>query len=329
VMRNGLRAVATLLLLVGAARAEPVTEVGEIGLTVSDVERARAFYRDVLGFEPVGEAEVTGDAFEHLEGVFAAHARVVHLRLGGERIALTEYLAPVGRAIPESRSNDRWFQHLAIVVRDMDAAYARLRAAHVAHVSPLPQTLPAWNRAAGGIKAFYFRDPDGHTLELIWFPAGKGDPKWQRPTRALFLGIDHTAIGVGSTDEALALYRDHLGLRVAGESENYGIEQERLNAVFGAHLRITGLRAPAGPGIELLEYLAPRDGRPTPADVHANDLVHWQTALRVHGLDGVARELRGVRAVSAGVVDVGADKLGFRRGALVRDGDGHGLLLCE
>jgi catechol 2,3-dioxygenase-like lactoylglutathione lyase family enzyme len=328
-MRRAAFAAAALLLLIGGAAAEPVAEVGEIGITVSDAERARAFYRDVLGFEVVGESDVTGEAFEQLEGVFAAHARVVHLRLGSERIALTEYLAPIGRAIPESRSNDRWFQHLAIVVRDMDAAYAKLRAAHVAHVSPLPQTLPAWNRAAGGIKAFYFRDPDGHTLELIWFPSGKGDPKWQRPTRALFLGIDHTAIGVGSTDEALALYRDQLGLRVAGESENHGIEQERLNAVFGAHLRITGLRAPSGPGIELLEYLAPRDGRPTPLDVHANDLVHWQTALRVHGVEAVARELRGVRAVSSHVVDVGADKLGFRRGALVRDGDGHGLLLCE
>ena len=44
-------------------------------------------------------------------------------------------------------------------------------------------------------------------------------------------------------------------MRVAGESENYGPEQERLNNVFGAHLRITALRAASGPGIELLEYL--------------------------------------------------------------------------
>ena len=43
---------------------------------------------------------------------------------------------------------------------------------------------------------------------------------------------------------------------------NYGPEQERLNSVFGARLRITGLRAASGPGIEFLEYLAPRNGRP-------------------------------------------------------------------
>ena len=62
--------------------------------------------------------------------------------------------------------------------------------------------MPDWNPSAGGIRAFYFRDPDRHVLEVIWFPAGKGAPRWQRhaPT-ALFLGIDHTAIVVADTDE--------------------------------------------------------------------------------------------------------------------------------
>ena len=68
-------------------------------------------------------------------------------------------------------------------------------------------------------------------------------------------------------------------MQVAGESENYDTEQEHLNNVFGARLRITALRAPAGPGIEFLEYLAPRDGRPAPLDLRANDIAHWQTTL--------------------------------------------------
>jgi hypothetical protein len=66
-----------------------------------------------------------------------------------------------------------------------------------------------------------------------------------------------------------------LGLKVVGEGENYGTEQEHLNNVFGARLRITTVRAASGPGIEFLEYLTPRDGRPMMADVRANDLVHW------------------------------------------------------
>jgi catechol 2,3-dioxygenase-like lactoylglutathione lyase family enzyme len=137
-------AVATLLFsIVSAARAEPVVAVAEIGITVADADRARTFYRDVLGFSVVGEGEAAGADFEHLEGVFAAHARLVHLKLGDERVALIEYLAPQGRPLPiDSHANDRWFQHLAIVVRDMDQAYLRLRKLHVAHVSPAPQELP-------------------------------------------------------------------------------------------------------------------------------------------------------------------------------------------
>ena len=66
----------------------------------------------------------------------------------------------------------------------------------------------------------------------------------------LFLGIDHTAIVVGNTEASLKFYRDALGLQIAGTSENYGTEQEHLNNVFGARLRITSLRAGSGgPGI--------------------------------------------------------------------------------
>src|SRR2546428_6513788 len=261
------------------AVAPHVSAVGAIAVTVASVERSITFYSDVLGFEKVSDVEVWGGAGERLLGVAGLRLRVVGMRLGAERIELMEYLTPRGRPIPDdSRSHDRWFQHIAIIVSDMDRAYARLRAAGVDHVSPAPQRLPDDNPKAGGIRAFYFRDPDGHALEVLWFPPGKGDAKWRRRD-ALFLGIDHTAIVVADTARSLACYRDALGLAVAGESENRGPEQERLNNVPGVRLRITTLRAAAGPGVEFLEYLAPRDGRPLRADARANDLVHWQTTL--------------------------------------------------
>ena len=96
----------------------------------------------------------------------------------------------------------------------------------------------------------------------------------------LFLGIDHSAIVVADTDASLRYYRDTLGLKVAGGSENYGIEQERLNNVFGARLRITALRAERGPGVELLEYLAPRSGRPMPIDTQSNDVWNWHIDMQ-------------------------------------------------
>ena len=117
---------------------------------------------------------------------------------------------------------------------------------------------------------------------MLRFPPGKADARWQRKDR-LFLGIDHTAIVVHDTDESVRFYRDLLGLRVAGHSDNHGLEQERLNNVPGAHLRITTLRAAAGPGVELLEYRRQRDGRPT-VDIRPNDLAHWQTIMTA-GLD--------------------------------------------
>lgn len=320
--------------LASLARADaPVGAVGAIGLTVSDLDAATRFYTEVLDFQPRGETvEIAGSEAERLQGVFGLRMRVARLSLGDETLELTEYLAPRGRAFPDdARADDHWFQHIAIAVRDMDRAYARLREHRVQHASSGPQRLPDWNPDAGGIEAFYFRDPDGHFLELIRFPAGKGDPRWQAPTRRLFLGIDHTAIVVADTESSLSFYRDALGLRVAGTSENHGAEQEHLNDVFGARLRITALRAAAGPGIELLEYLAPRGGRARPRDARANDLLHWQTDLAAPDLDALAARVRGGGGawISPGPVAIGDSALGFARGLLVADPDGHALRLRE
>ena len=117
-------------------------------------------------------------------------------------------------------------------------------------------------------------------LEIIWFPPQKGDPRWQQPSKKLFLGIDHTAIVVSDTEKSLAFYRDKLGLRVAGGAENFGVEQEHLNQVFGARLRITALRADRGPGIEFLEYITPPGGRPLSEDARLNDALAWTISLQ-------------------------------------------------
>src|SRR5262252_7886107 len=293
-----------LIVAFSSVTAKASTSVESVGMTVSDMDRAVEFY-SALTFRKVSDVEVLGDEFEHLEGVFGARMRIVRMQLGNEYLDLTQYLAPPGQPIPvDSRSNDLWFQHIAIVVRDMDEAFQQLRTLKVQFVSTGPQTLPPSIKAAAGIKAFYFRDPDQHNLEVIYFPPDKGNPRWQEKTDKLFLGIDHTAIGISNTDASISFYRDLLGLRKAGESENFGTEQEHLNQVFGAHLRITGMRAGSGFGVEFLEYLTPRDGRPRPSDVHANDLVHWQTVVRTDDVEGLAAKLRGANAhfVSAGVV---------------------------
>jgi catechol 2,3-dioxygenase-like lactoylglutathione lyase family enzyme len=324
--RLGLLLLIAFVLTVAAEPTSSVVALDSVGLTVSDMDRSVDFFSKVLSFEKTSDIEVSGADYERLQGLFGMRARIVRMKLGDESIELTEYLTPKGRPIPvDSRSNDRWFQHIAIIVSDMDRAYQWLRKNKVEHASTGPQTLPDWNKNAGGIKAFYFKDPDQHALEILWFPLDKGDPKWHRESKGLFLGIDHTALVVNDTEASLKFYRDALGLKQVGESENYGIEQEHLNNVFGARLRITALRSTSGPGVEFLEYIAPRDGRPFPGDARASDIFSWQTNFIATDVRDAEGRLRAGKFafVSPGAVDVTGGETGFHRALSVRDPDGH------
>jgi catechol 2,3-dioxygenase-like lactoylglutathione lyase family enzyme len=304
-----------------------VQSIASIGFTVSDMDRSIAFYRDVLEFKPIGDVEVDGPEYDQLWGMFGVRARVVHMQLGEQQIELTQFISPPDvRPIPvPSYSNDLWFQHFAIVVRDMEAAWAQLRKYHVRQISPRPQTIPTSNPEAAGIKAIKFRDPDGHNLELLWFPDGKGNPIWKKPGSSLFLGIDHTAITVRSTESSVKFYRDLLGMTVAGGTVNMGTEQEHLDSLPRARARVTGLAPMMGPpSVEFLEYELPTAGRPMPTDSHPTDLWHWQTTVVVRDVEAAATEVRGMgRMVSSAIVHLPDKTLGFARGFLVRDPDGH------
>ena len=232
-----------LVVEAGVGVARPNARVTGFELDVSSLEQSEAFFTDVLDFRP---DEPRGEA---------ANGR--RLRLGDETLTLRQRPS-VAVPIVSARANDASFQHLAIVVSDMDAAFARLTRAGAEVVSAGPQRLPDWNRAAAGIRAVYFRDPDGHFLELIQYPPDKGEPRWHRQRDPpLFLGIDHSAVASTDTAASVSYYVDDLGLRVAGDSLNYGVEQERLSGIPGARVRITALRGVEGPGVELLEYLSP------------------------------------------------------------------------
>ncbi len=134
---------------------------------------------------------------------------------------------------------------------------------------------------------------------------------------------------VGDTEKSLKLYRDTLGLQIARGSGSYGPEQERLNNVPGARLRITTLRATEGPAIELVEYLAPRDGRPYPRGTMGNDLVRWHTLLVTTDADAAAIKLAAGSEMSdrPGIVPISDAAASFRRGIALHDPDGHALQL--
>ena len=230
-----------------------------ISRVVADLERSEAFYRDALGFITISRGSATPvltDAQETL------------MRLGSVTIALVRFRSPGEPYPPDSRSNDLWFQHLAIVVSDMDAAYVHLR--RFGRWQPIteagPQQLPQSN---GGVRAFKFHDPDGHPLELIWFPKSPQIAQSQTAA-ALFLTVDHSALSVSATTRSLNFYRTR-GFQVTNRSLNQGPAQNRLDGLSEAQVHVTALQ-PVGatkPGLELLCYTPP--GRPCHAAL--NDTV--------------------------------------------------------
>ena len=192
-----------LLVLSVLSQAQTAQKVLYPVVTVSDLDKVLPFYTKILPFELLGIREVNHQMVAKLYNIAnpATTARIATLKLGEETFELLDFIEPEnGQKIPaDARSNDLWFQHIAIVVSDMDAAYQLLRANHVEHVSSSPQTLPTYITAAAGIKAFYFHDPDGHNLEIIYFPAGKGNPKWQKTNGKVFLGIDRKSTRLNSS----------------------------------------------------------------------------------------------------------------------------------
>ncbi|MEP7256033.1 MAG: VOC family protein [Ferruginibacter sp.] len=323
--------VSLAILFVQANLYAQVNKVDAIGITVKDMNRSVKFYQDVLGFKKVSDNEFSGKEYENLEGIFGLNIRIVRMQLGDEFIELTDYLTAGGRSIPEDqKSNDLFFQHIAIVVSDMDKAFEQLKKFNVEYVSTSPQTLPVTNVAAAGIKAFYFHDVDDHNLELIYFPKGKGNSKWQTYNNKIFLGIDHTAIGVSSTENSQKFYQDILGIERKADSWNSGTEQEHLNNVEGASLHITGFRAAAGPGVEFLQYLKPGPGKNYPADTRADDIWFWQTTLFTNDAEALYNKLKtsGYTFISKGIVHINVNGV-HSKSFIVRDPDGHAILIKE
>jgi catechol 2,3-dioxygenase-like lactoylglutathione lyase family enzyme len=322
-------ALSLVVILGNEARASlRVTGVGCPSISTASLDRAVTFYTKVLDFQLLKVKDSSSLARLAPTMSQETKAKTAELSLGDECLDVTEYSSPKGKPFPDdSRANDYWFEHIAIVVSNMNDAYERVNAAHVAFVSNLPQTLPEWNKDAAGISAFYFRDPDGHYLELIHFPEGKGQPKWQLPSTKTFLGIDHTAIAVSDTRRSVAFYRDTLHFRVAGGSENYGNEQEHLSGVFNAHVLITSLRSNSGIGIELLDYVTPNSGRPIPADLKVPDISCWQVPLQVEGSSASVNDIEELQ--NTHWVKLPAPDGSNREAAWIKDPDGHLLELVR
>ncbi|MEO0348490.1 MAG: VOC family protein [Cyanobacteria bacterium P01_A01_bin.15] len=304
--------------------------VSTITLTVSDAVQATAFYTQALGAMVVDDRTLAAFGYGQLGVTAPSPVRMVTLRLGNEYIELIQHLGVQSAPMPpDSRSHDLWFQHMAIVVSDMELAHSHLSSFDIEPISEAPQTIPADNPAAGGVRAFKFRDMDRHSLELIWFPADKIAPKWEHPGERLFLGIDHSAIAVSNTAKSIRFYQDILGMEVVERSQNSGTTQARLDGLPVAEVNITSLRPQnGGMGIELLDYIQPEGGRSRPQSWQIDDLSHRHLILEVNDIHASLEILdyqNGV-IVSPHVVKF-PDHYRYGEGVLLKDPDDHVLLL--
>lgn len=126
-------------------------EIKSLALTVSDLDRSVAFHEKALDFRKISERVLVGRDYDYLTGVYGSRVKSATLQLGNETIELDQYLSPEGNPIPtDSRSNDAWFQHFAVVVSDMDQAHEHLKGTPFQAISSAPQTIPASSAAAAG-----------------------------------------------------------------------------------------------------------------------------------------------------------------------------------
>ena len=297
-----------------------VEKLCRIRLIATQPEQLARFYEAAFGFVQTAQSSIDSASFAQLLRMPQATAHILTLRLGEQDIELIG-VHPAGRGYPTVAGWSPLFQHCAIVVSDVAAAYAQLRAqtGWTAISRNGPQVLPL---AAGGVTAFKFRDPEGHPLELLAFAPGATPARWQRHSTSVALGIDHSAISVAETARSVAFY-ERFGLRRIGGSLNVGPAQDRLDEVPQARVEVTALAPPLHqtPHIELLCYRGAFDRSDAPAEI--NDIAATELILCVEGSAALQNIFEQNREACVSGPAARAD--GTTR-ALFRDPDGH--LLC-
>jgi len=261
----------------GDAMSESTLQsVAGFALVTADLARLVRFYRDVLGFAAHGADKPIDGGEMALLGLPGAGRRQV-LSLGDQTLWIDQFEQP-GRPYPaDSDAASLWFQHLALVVDDMNSAYGRLHG-----IAPIsqggPQLLPV---ASGGVQAFKFRDPDGHPLELLQFPGGKTPEAWRDRRRLdgqIGLGIDHSAISVADAEASAAFY-EVLGLGTGKRTLNEGPAQHHLDGLPAVEVAVVPMKPQDGvPHLELLGYRTPR-GQAGPA-LRPNDVAATRIVWR-------------------------------------------------
>ena len=296
-------------------------------------EAAVAWYQSRLGFVCSASDVLTGPQLAALfQWPESTSLQRWILRLGEETLQIWGWPAGACAPYPDSwGGNDRWFQHICLVSDNLTAQVEAMAPDRLGVISSAPQTLPDWNPAAAGIQAFKFKDPDGHPLELLQFPADKGDPRWHQAQvpSGQPKGFDHSAISIANTEVSLGFYRDVLGFALKGQGVNSGIEQDRMDGLPQTRVAITAIGPSAGAmGIEFLNYQSPPGGRDRQQPLWS-DLCDRKLLLKSSNLRALHQQLLADQASNhcSALVAIDPALLGAPMAFTVRDPDGHGLIV--
>ena len=303
----------------------PVTQFLTVSITVDDLARTAAFYRDCLGLEIGPKRTLEDPAWISLLGLErGTTARAVDVTIGQQALDLVAFDPPGRPYLPQRASNDQWFQHVALVSGDIGAAWKRLEGRVAGTITEAPPVVLPPN--TGGVTAYKFRDPEGHPLEWISFPSKVEDPQWHRKGRSLIIGYDHSAIVVMDVERSIAFYAGLLGFKIGGRSLNIGIEQDCLDGLADCEVDVVALQPArlATPHVELLHYRRP-PGRTSNFKTRANDVASVRQVHKADDLDELVRRLEasGVTFVSPGLVRLKDGE----KAATILDPDGHMIML--
>lgn len=129
-------------------------------MSVSDMERSLAFYRDFIGMKVVLEVDFSDDRMERITGILGAKCRIVHLKLGNSVLELFHYYSPAGKPVSTDRLQcDNGLTHIGFSVTDIQAHVRQLKEQSIKLLGEPVEIRPgAW--------VVYFYGPDGEVCEF-------------------------------------------------------------------------------------------------------------------------------------------------------------------
>jgi lactoylglutathione lyase len=187
------------------AKRPRITGISHIAVYVHDVDKALAFYKDLLGFD---------EPYRLKRGSGALH--LTFLKINDRQCI---------EVFPEKAAGGDRLYHIALETDDAEAMRLYLRSRGV----KVPDKLPVGRI---GNANFFITDPDGHTVEIVqylpdgWTARDKG--KHLSPMR-LSTRLMHVGISVASLDRALAFYGDMLGCKEIWRGSAKGTQLSWVN----------------------------------------------------------------------------------------------------